>query len=261
MTMKVFAWLLAAIGVALSIPYVLTGLAGDDGLAWLNGWLVGPALLIFFVPHLFTVGRMLEGATGVKVSKKFRDAPIGMGTVVSMERTGLTVNDQPQMDILLDVDTLDGQSFRGVARQLVDLTELALVVPGTVVPVRYLPGSTDGKVALATDAPPDEMQAAINRVRVAKGEMTPKQLRIAEAGYLTRAVVLEMRPTGEVEGNRSVLVYTLRVSRPDGSSFDIEQSKAVPPSAIPQLQPGMVVKAQYLPHDESEVVVAIRANA
>ncbi|WP_062213944.1 hypothetical protein [Streptomyces sp. NBRC 109706] len=260
--MKVFAWLLAAIGVGLCVPYVLTGLDGEDGLAWLNGWLIGPVLMLFVVPHLFTMGRLLEGANiSGGVPKKFRDAPIGMGTVVSLERTGLTVNDRPQMDILLNVDTLDGQSFRGVARHLLDHAELSFVGPGTVVPVRYLPGSTDGKVALATDAPVEESQAAINRVRVAKGEMTPKQLRIAEAGYLTRAVVLEMRPTGEVEGDRSVLRFTLRVSRPDGSTFDVEQRKAVPPSAIPQLQPGMVVRAQYLPHDESEVVLAIRANA
>lgn len=260
--MRYIGWLTAAIALGLCVPYVMTGLNSDSPLPWLNGWLVGPALLVFFVPSMFSMGRLLESATsGSRPPKGFRDAPIGIGTVVGMERTGLTVNDAPQMDILLDVSTLDGQSFRGVARQLVDLAELTLLRPGTMLPVRYRPGSSDGKVVLATDAPPEEMQAAMNRVRLAKGEITPKQLRIAENGFETRAVVLQSRPTGEIRGEHAVIAYTLRVSRPDSSTFDIEQTKPMPPSVVPHVQPGMVVRARYLPHDESEVLVVTPANA
>ncbi|MDT0266535.1 hypothetical protein RM844_09525 [Streptomyces sp. DSM 44915] len=259
--MKFFSWLMAAIAAGLTVAFVLTGLNSDGPMPWLNGFMVGPILLVFVVPHLFTVGSMLDGATGAKVAKAFRDAPIGVGTVVDLERTGLTVNDAPQMDILMDVDTLDGQSFRGVARQLVPLHELSMFQPGVMLPVRYLPGSSDGKVALATDADPREMQQAMNRVRVAKGDMTQKQLRIAEHGFATRAVVLAMAPTGEIRNDKAVVTFTMRVTRPDGTTFDIEQSKPMPASAIPQVQPGMVVGAQYLPHDESEVLLVTRANA
>ncbi|RMI27589.1 hypothetical protein [Streptomyces triticirhizae] len=259
--MKYIGWITCAIALALCVPYVLTGLTSEEPMPWLNGWMVGPLLLVFFVPSMLSMGRLLDGVSGSRPPKEFRDAPIGIGTVVGMERTGLTVNDAPQMDILLDVDTLDGQSFRGVARQLVDLSELALIRPGTVLPVRYRPGSTDGRVAIAADAPPEEMQEAMNRVRLAKGEITPKQLRIAENGFETRAVVLTSRPTGEIRGQHAVIAYTLRVTRPDGSTFDIEQAKPMPPSVVPHVQPGMVVRAQYLPHDESEVLVITPANA
>ncbi|SOD63366.1 hypothetical protein SAMN06297387_11098 [Streptomyces zhaozhouensis] len=259
--MKYLNWLFIAVGVGLTIPYVLTGLEADTPMPWLNGWMVGPILLVTVVPMLFSTSRLLDGALGSGPPKEFRDAPVGIGTVVSMERTGLTVNDAPQMDILMDVSTLDGQSFRGVARQLVDLSELTLIRPGTMLPVRYLPGSSDGRVVIASDAPPEEMQDAMNRVRLAKGEITPKQLRIAENGYETRAVVLQTRPTGEIRGEHAVVAYTLRVSRPDGSTFDIAQEKPMPPSVVPHVQPGMVVRAQYLPHDESEVLVITPANA
>jgi hypothetical protein len=86
-------------------------------------------------------------------------APIGIGTVVAVSRTGLTVNDQPQLDIELDVDTPDGRS---TARLLVDLTELSAVRPGVIVPVRYL---DNGKVAPANDATPAEIQAACGSPR------------------------------------------------------------------------------------------------
>lgn len=260
---KVINTVLLIAGLICTAMFVLTGLGGDSPAAWANGWLVGPILLLGVLPTTFSVGRMVDGPLrqlrGLS-PKGFEGAPIAMGTVVSVSRTGLTVNDQPQLDILLDVDTMDGQSFRGTARTIVDLTELGALSPGAILPVRYRPGSTDGQVAIAADAPQAEMQAALDRVRVAKGLVTPRQLQIAEQGTETRAVVLAISPTGELRGDRAVMDLKLRVTRPDGSVFDLDQQKPIDASAIPQLQPGMVVRVRYLPHDESEAVVLTSLN-
>ncbi|MFE2753268.1 hypothetical protein ACFXGA_14855 [Actinosynnema sp. NPDC059335] len=257
--MKIVNWLVLAAGLALTAAWVAGGLAGDDAFAWLNGLLVGPAILLFVVPTLFSAGRLpgggLTALTG-GVPKEFRGAPIGMGTVVGVARTGLSVNDQPQLDIRLEVDTADGRTFPATARQVVDLTDLALVRPGAILPVRHLP---DGRAVLATDAPPHELQAALDRVHVAKGYLTPHQLRITEEGVDTRAVVLDMTPTGQLPDGRTALRLTLRVSRPDGTTFDVTQDKKLPPVSIPQVQPGMVVRAMYLPDDESDVAVLTKA--
>jgi hypothetical protein len=188
----------------------------------------------------------------------FRDAPIGIGTVVSTRRTGLTVNDQPQLEITLDVDTEDGQTFRGVARELVDVTDLALVEPGEVLAVRYRPGSRDARVVVATDASEAELQSAFNRVQLAKGHLDAHGLRIAEHGIDARAVVLEMRPTGEIRGDRPVLDLVMRVTRQDGSGFEVATQKAVPPALVPMVQPGSVLTVKYLPDDETTVALALR---
>ncbi|MCD0445710.1 hypothetical protein LO763_19055 [Glycomyces sp. A-F 0318] len=255
---KVINWTLLAAGGLCTVMYVLTGLGGDDPFAWLNGWMVGPIILLFVLPTTASVGRTADGALrqlrGL-APKGFEGAPLAMGTVVSADRTGLSINDQPQLEILLDVDTADGQSFRGVARTIVDLTELAAVVPGAMLPVRYRPGSTDGVVAIAADAPQAELQAALDRVRLAKGLVTPRQLQIAEQGTEAKAVVLALTPTGDISGDRAVMDVRLRITRPDLSTFDLDQRRPIDASAIPQLQPGMVVKVRYLPYDESEAVI------
>ncbi|HWO62755.1 MAG TPA: hypothetical protein VNO31_22260, partial [Umezawaea sp.] len=158
--MKAIAWIVLLVGLVCTALFITTGLAGEDQLSWLNGYLVGPIILLFVAPMLFAfAGKMGGGLASLTggVPKAFFGAPIGMGTVVGVSRTGLSVNDQPQLDIQLDVDTPDGRSFRGTARQIVDLTEMASVQPGAVLPVRYLP---DGRVALATDASQYELQAA-----------------------------------------------------------------------------------------------------
>lgn len=253
--MKVTTWLGLTAGLALTAAWVAGGLAGDDVFAWLNGWLVGPIVLLFVVPTLFSLNKVFGGGLAALtggVPKEFRGAPIGMGTVVGVARTGLSVNDQPQLDIRLEVDTADGRTLPATARQVVDLTDLSAVQPGAILPVRYLP---DGRAVLATDAPPHELQAALDRVHVAKGYLTPHQLRITEEGVDTSAVVLDMVPTGQASGGRTALRLTLRVTRPDGTTFDVTQDKELPPTSIPQVQRGMVVRAMYLPDDESDVAV------
>lgn len=259
---KVLNIVLLLAGLAATVVYVATGLAGDDPAAWGNGWMAGPIILLSLLPITATMSRLdgtLRELKGM-VPKDFEGAPLAIGTVVTVSRTGLTVNDQPQLEILFDVDTPDGQAFRAVARNLVDLTELSAVVPGAVLPVRYRPGSTDGRVTIAVDAAHAEMQAALDRVRLTKGLVTPRQLQISEQGVDGRAVVLTLTPTGEIQGDRAVMDIDLRVTRPDGSVFDLSQRKPMDASAVPQVQPGMVVRVKYLPYDESEVVVLTSAT-
>ncbi|MBN6033651.1 hypothetical protein [Amycolatopsis sp. 195334CR] len=247
--MRILLLLPLFIGLVCTAFWVAGGLSGDDEFAWLNGWLAGPILVLASLPFAFLRG--LSGAFG-GVPREFRDAPIGIGTVTGVARTGLSVNDHPELEIQLRVDTPDGRSFPASARQIVDLTDLAAVQPNATLPVRYLP---DGRVALATDAALPELQAALNRVQVAKGWMTPNQLRIAEQGVDARAVVLAMTPTGHTADGRSEVTLGLRITRGDGTTFDLTQEKKLPPSAVGQVQPGMVVRVKYLPHDESEVAL------
>ncbi|MDN3243468.1 hypothetical protein [Glycomyces tritici] len=250
------------VGAALTAVFVYTGLTSEGPAAWANGWMAGPIVLLATLPF-FSISRMADGAIremrGLG-AKGFEGAPIAMGTIVSASRTGLSINDQPQLEILFDVDTMDGQSFRGVAKAIIDITELAAVVPGAVLPVRYRPGSTDGIIAIAADAPQQELQAVLDRVRVAKGLVTPRQLQISEQGVEAKAVVLALNPTGEIQGDRAVMDIKFRVTRADQTAFDLDQRKPVDASALPQLQPGMVVRVRYLPHDETELVVLTSLN-
>lgn len=245
-----------------AVMFVLTGLSSDGPTAWVNGWMIGGIIALSILPFTATIGRVVEPLRQMRglAPKGFEGAPIAMGTIVSANRTGLSINDQPQLEILFDVETMDGQSFRGVAQAVIDLTELAAVVPGAILPVRYRPGSTDGRVAIAADAPQEELQAVLDRVRVAKGLVTPRQLEISEQGVEARAVVLALNPTGEIRGDRAVMDLRLRITRPDQTQFDLDQQKPIDASAVPQVQPGMVVRVRYLPHDESEVVVITALN-
>lgn len=133
-----------------------------------------------------------------------------------------------------------------------DVADLAAVRQDALLPVRYL---TDGRVVLATNAPAHVLQAAIDRVHVAKGWLTPRQLRITEYGIEASAVVLAATPTGPTPDGRSGVRLRLLVTRPDDTTFEVTQDKNLLPISIDQVRPGSVVHARYLRHDESDVAV------
>jgi hypothetical protein len=152
-------WILLLAGLAF-LPSVLEGdLDGD--------WrVILVVMAVLLAPSFLTRDR----SALTDVPKEFRDAPIAIGTVTGVTRTGRVRKGRPRLDIRLQVDTADGRSWAATARQAVDATELAIVRPGTLVPVRYL---TDGRVVLATDAPAHVRQAALDRVRAAKEWLAP----------------------------------------------------------------------------------------
>jgi hypothetical protein len=240
--MRTILWFAMA---ACMVTFLVSGLQDPP---WIGPTIAASVVISFVVILLPFTGRS---------GRAFRGAPIGIGTVVSVRRTGLTVGNRPELELTLDVHTPDGHAFRGVARYLVDLTEPGLVGPGATVPVRYRPDLSDGRVALATDASPAELQRVYNLVQVALGHLDAEGLRIAEYGLDARAVVLALRPTGEIRGDRAVLELTLRVTRPDGSGFDVTTSKAVPPVLLPRVRPGALITVRYLPGDETTVALAL----
>ncbi|MGV9676098.1 hypothetical protein ACWDSJ_12525 [Nocardia sp. NPDC003482] len=233
---------------------------GDEW-GWV-GWQMGlPIIALTVVPIVFafTGAGIFEAFTG-RNSSAFRDGAIGIGTVRAVRQTGLTVNDQPQVRLDLDVEGEDGQTFASHAKVIVPLTELALLRPGVVLPVRYLPGRTD-RVELDRSGDSARTQAAYNEAMIRRGVTTRDKLDIAERGVAAQAVVRSLSAPGEIRDGHVKVLLELGVTRPDGGVFTARTDKFVPPAAVPALQVGRIVQVRYLPGREDEVVIAIPVNS
>ncbi len=121
----------------------------------------------------------------------FRKGELGLGTLQRLRQTGVQINDQPQVEMFFDVETADGQRFDGRARQVVSLTDLPGLVPGAVLPVRYLPGRTDGRVLVDGDTTPEQLEDLLLRRQLALGRITPRQFEAAQHGVEPPAEVFE----------------------------------------------------------------------
>lgn len=254
----------AILAVGYYLYYGLT-YTPDEHTGAMLGW-VGPqmtlpiiAVTVVAMIFAFTGDGILEAFTG-RNSSEFRDAAVGIGTIVSFRQTGVSVNDQPQVKIAFRVEGSDGKVFDSQAKIIVGLTELALLAPGVVLPVRYLPGRTD-KVEVDRSGDNGAAQRAMNESMIRKGITTRGKLDIAERGIAAQAVVRSLDVPGRIRGGYTEIALGLVVTRPDGTTFHTRAEKYLPPTAVGSVQVGRIVQVHYLPDNEQEVVIAVPVNA
>ncbi|MFI9405399.1 hypothetical protein [Nocardia sp. NPDC052316] len=266
--MKNIRWITVALAALAVGYYLLHGLTYTSssayepaGLGWLGWQLVLPILALTLVPMVFAfTGDGIMAAFTGRNSAEFRDGLVGLGTITSFAQTGVSVNDQPQVRIQFSVEGIDGKTFPATAKMIVPLTELALLQPGVVLPIRYLPGRTD-KVEVDMSGDASMAQQAMNESMIRKGITTRHKLDIAERGIATQAVVQSLAVTGEIRDGHSKIALGLVVTRPDGSSFATRVEKFLAPSSVGQVQVGRILRVHYLPENEQEVVIALAVNA
>ncbi|WP_067715783.1 hypothetical protein [Nocardia yamanashiensis] len=259
MTKNIRVAALALGGLAIAY-YLWNGLTSDSVFGWVGWQLALPIIALTLIPIVFafTGEGIMSAFTGLN-SSEFRDGELGIGTVRAFAQTGLTVNDQPQIRLDMQVETQDGKTFDSHAKMIIPLTELALLRPGVVLPVRYLPGRTD-RVEVDLSGDTDGAQEAMNASMIRKGFTTEAKLDIGRRGVPAQAVVRALSVPGEIRDGHSRLDLTLVVTRPDGSTFETRTEKFLPPASVAQVQVGRVVQVRYLPENEREVVLALPVN-
>ncbi|MEV0356258.1 hypothetical protein AB0H71_09350 [Nocardia sp. NPDC050697] len=248
--------------------YLLHGLTydgpteyGQSVLAWVGPQMALPIIALTVTPIVFafTGDGILSALTGTN-SAEYRHAQIGIGTVRAVRHTGVTLNHQPQLRIELSVEGADGKVFPSVAKTVVPHHQIAMLRPGLVLPVRYLPHRTD-KVEIDLSGDQRAAQHAMDEAMLRKGFTTRGKLDIAERGIATQGVVQTLSVPGEIRDGHTKVVLGLAVTRPDGSTFTARTEKFVPPTAVGHVQVGRILRVHYLPEDESEVVIAIPVSA
>ncbi|MEV6215276.1 hypothetical protein [Nocardia sp. NPDC051833] len=230
-------------------------------LGWVGPQMALPIIALTIVPMVFafTGDGIMEAFTG-RNSGEFRHGEVGIGTITAFRQTGVSVNDQPQVRIEFRVEGADGKVFDSHAKMIVPLTELALLQPGVVLPVRYLPGRTD-KVEVDRSGDAGAAQRAMNESLIRKGITTRGKLDIAERGLAAQAVVRSLDVPGRIRGGYTEIILGLVVTRPDGSTFQTSAEKFLPPTAIGHVQVGRILQVHYLPGNEQEVVISLPVNA
>ena len=111
-----------------------------------------------------------------------KDRALAIGTLVSIKRTGVLIDQQPQLALTYDVDAPGGRQFRGVAREIVGLDEFHVMTPGLVLPVSYDSTKSDDNLKVAQDGDRNVVNAMLPQRQIQSGLLSPMQVQIAERG-------------------------------------------------------------------------------
>jgi hypothetical protein len=98
---------------------------------------------------------LLSGAAR-KRTAELRAGVLALGVLVDWRE--VSSDGSPRVVLMLDVETADGISFRGIADENLTITELVRLSAGQTLAVRYRPAVQDHYVTLARDADPAQVQ-------------------------------------------------------------------------------------------------------
>lgn len=183
------------------------------------------------------------------------EAHIGVGRIVEVARTGLTVNDMPQYDLFIRVTPTAGDDFIGQLGMLVDAGDISSVQVGQVLPVRY--SATDPDTLELADVTDPAVHDALLQWRIDRGLIDPRLVKARMTGIQVPASVLEVRPTGRrLEGQSELALKVLMA--PDGvSTWEADTTVFAHREAISRFQVGAPIWAFYRREDPQTVAVTI----
>lgn len=247
------AWLVIWVGEGLfgvDQRHSILPFAGEDTLG-------GPIIIGVAWGLLLTFGGMMSGLGRRKAVRG--EAQIGVGTIVEVTRTGLTVNDVPQYDVFIRVTPNTAEDFVGQLRMLVDAADLASLQVGLPVPVRY--SLTDQDTVELADLDDPAVRAAMLQWRIDRGLIDPAQVRARTTGTQVPASVLEVRPTGRRREGQSELALRVLMAPEGMATWETETTVFVYPQAVARLQVGAPVWAFYRREDPHTVAITIEKEA
>jgi hypothetical protein len=274
-------------------------------------WLIGIGIFEFLLAMVFAAGAMtipfvgfgfwltaailgLTGgvlvAIGLRVRKSADDAERilrtgidGSATITGLTQTGVSMNDNPQVEIGLSVRLPGKEPYAATRREFVPLILLGRLIPGATLPVTVDPddplavmidwsgSSTQAAAAAASD--PSGVDETLADVHLALAESglpaaapfsaagqagyTIDQLRevVRSVGIAGTATIDKLADTGETVGDERLFTMQVTLHVPGRADKQLEPSAAmVPLAAVPKVVLGATVPVKVHPENDGLVL-------
>ncbi|KJL20121.1 hypothetical protein RN50_02300 [Microbacterium foliorum] len=252
-------WLLLSVWLVIWTGEGLFGVDQRNSILPFSGedTLGGPIIIGVAWGLLLTLGGSMSG---LGRRKRVRgESQIGVGSIVEISRTGLTVNDVPQYDLFIRVAPKTGDDFIGQLRMLVENTDLSSLQVGQPIPVRY--SVTDQDAVELADITDPSVRDALLQWRIDRGLIDPRQVKARTTGIQVPASVLSVRPTGRRREGQSELELKVLMAPEGASTWEADTTVFAYPEAISRFQVGSPIWAFYRREDPKTVAVTIEKEA
>lgn len=251
--MRVIRVILTVIGLGLAaggVYFVIETPPGTDGIVKY----IPAGMMFFFSALMFMV--WLPMISRLDHGSLLRSGTPATATIVAIDDSGSTVNEQPVFRFTLDVHRADGTTRRATTHQIVSRAALGSLQTGLVVAVRV---DENDPSRVAIDPSGNVETAASTGVPPTGGTLMASD--VVRDGVGGNAVVQSVSLTGDTFGALSpdradastaddpMVVLTLQVSGNDTGTFTSQGIHRVPDGMIGRLTAGSTIPVAYLPRD------------
>lgn len=248
------------IGLIGGIVGLLVGVGAVIMTAGSMGIYMGLGMLLLFGGMFYLFYRLFFKPL-INASRLQKTGLPGTARILEVKDTGVTINNNPQVKLILEVKNSLGQKYTTQCRVLVSRINPGAYVPGMELPVKIDPKNemnvvidfTTGNQSTASSVTalpnPEAMKAELE-------QMQKDNEAILVSGKPARAIIKKVTLLGvNVNGNNPYVELELEVLPDNYPSFPGKAKGVIGESALSKYQPGCTVFVKYDLYDNSKVVV------
>ena len=171
--------------------------------------------------------------------------------------TGVTVNQNPQVGLLLEVTPMNKMPYQVETRQIISRLNPSLYQPGMEVDVRIDPDE-ESKIAIETIGGAGGYSGRYSKSEARKmiTEIDKFNKELVKYGESSRAIVLNYTEMGiNVNGNNPAVTLDLEVIPDNRKSFKAQTKGIVMKTSVPKFQPGEEIFVKFDPKDITKVSI------
>jgi hypothetical protein len=241
------------IGLLVGVGAVLTT-GGPEGI-----YIAGGMLLLF--GGMFYLFYRLFFKSMINTARLQKTGIPGKARILEVKDTGITINNSPQVKLLLEVKNNFGQKYNATTRVLVSRINPGAYQPGMEVPVKIDPKNEQNVVL---DFSGNNAAAATNSFSVLHADAMKTQLEQLEkdneairvSGRPARAIIKKNTWLGAyVNGNNPWVELELEVLPEASPSFSAKARGVISEASVNKYQPGCEIYVKYDLYDNSKVAL------
>jgi hypothetical protein len=257
MKMNASVW----IGIIGGIIGLLAGVGAVVATAGSTGIYMGTGMLVLFGGMFYLFYRLFFKSM-INASRLQKTGLPGTARILEVKDTGITINNNPQVKLILEVKNNFGQKYTTECRVLVSRINPNAYSPGMEVPVKIDPKNeknvvidfSGGQSATAAGIP--QAGADMLALKADLEQMQKDNEVILASGKPARAIIKKVTLLGvNVNGNNPYVELELEVLPDNYPSFSGKAKGVIGEVALPKYQPGCTVFVKYDLYDNSKVVV------
>lgn len=253
-------------GLSVGILGGLIGMAVAIAAAPIPGTILS---LFFILVFGLTFGRIFF--RNMKSKKLLKTGTRANGRIVEVYDTGVTVNNQPQVGLKIEVTPLAGVPFMSEIKLIISRLQTSYYQPGTKCIVRYDPND---KKTVAVESVGENMSGQENSF--ASSDISPyfpgktkeqieeiikgiadEEKRIRSAGTECRAVIKTSDWTNiYMEGNNEFRYFELAVMPDNMPAYDAKCYGLIMQASLSKFSAGKQVWVKYDPADKTKVILS-----
>lgn len=247
------------IGIIGGIIGLLVGVGAVVATGGKSGIWMGLGMLVIFGGMFYLFYRIFFKPM-INANRLQKTGLPGKAVILEVKDTGVTINNNPQVKLILEVKNSLGQKYTTQCRVLVSRINPGAYMPGMELPVKIDPknemnvvidfsGGNQSASAIPNHPNPEAMKAELE-------QMQKDNEAILISGKPARAIIKKVTLLGvNVNGNNPYVELELEVLPDNYPSFPGKAKGVIGEAALSKYQPGCTVFVKYDLYDNSKVVV------